>query len=74
MRHVQLDAEETAQGVDVVVHGQQHLYTNETEDNAEAVLQVSEVLGNGGQGEVEGAEAEDGEDIGGEHDEGVAAD
>ena len=55
MGHVQLHATESAQGVDVFVHCQQHLDAYEAEDDAEAVFQIAEVLGDGGQCEVKGA-------------------
>ena len=74
MGHVELDAEELGKSVNILVHGQQHLDTNEDEDDAQTVLQVLKVLGHSGQREVEGTEAEDGEDVGGKHDERVAAD
>ena len=74
MGHAEIDAHHACEGVDVLVHSQQHLHADEDEDDAQPVFQIGEILGNGGQCEIEGAEAEDGEDVGGEHDEGVAAD
>ena len=73
MGHVELQAEETGKGVDIFVHGQQHLDADEDKDDAQAVFQVLEVLGHGSQCEVEGTKAEDGEDIAGKHNERVSA-
>ena len=73
MGHVELHAEEFGKGVDIFVHGQQHLDADEDKDDAQAVLQVLEVLSYGSQCKIEGTKAEYGEDITGEHDERVAA-
>ena len=74
MGHIEFKPHKTARRVDILVHGKQHLDTNETEDDTQAVLQVAEILGNGRQCEVEGTQPEDGEDVGSENDERVAAD
>ena len=74
MGHVEFQAYKTACCVDILVHGKQHLDTHETQDDTEAVLQVAKVLGNSGQREIECPESEDGEDVRGEHNKGVAAD
>ena len=55
-------------------HLEQHLDADEAQDDAQAIVKISEVAGDGGQGEVEGTEPEDGEYVGGEHDKRVAAD
>ena len=74
MWHVDADAHHLPQGIHVFVHRQQHLDTHKAEDDAESVLQVGEILGNGGEGEIEGTQAENRENIGGKHDERIAAD
>ena len=74
MGHVELQAEEFGKGVDIFVHGQQHLDADEDKDDAQAVLQVLEVLGHGGQCKVKGTKAENSEDVAGKHNERVAAD
>ena len=48
---------------------QQELDADEDEHDAESVLQIGEILRDGGEGEVECAQAEDGEDVRGKHDE-----
>lgn len=53
---------------------EEHFDSDEGEDKAEAELEVVELVEDTSQGEVEGAEAEDGEDIGGVDDEGVPCD
>lgn len=53
---------------------EEHFDADEGENEAEAELQVVEFVEDTGEGEVEGAEAEDGEDIGGVDDEGVPGD
>ena len=73
MWHVQLDAEECGDIVDILVHGQQHLDTNKDEDDAQAVFQVLKVLSDGSQCEIQGAQAKDGEDVRRQDDERIAA-
>jgi hypothetical protein len=64
-------------GFDVDVddgHFHEHLDADEPKDDGEAVFEEVELAHHGGEGEVEGAQAEDGEDVGGEDEEGVAGD
>ena len=43
---------------------QQELDADEDEHDAESVLQIGEILRDGGEGEIECTQAEDGEDVG----------
>ena len=71
--HAEDDAEGEGGGdFDVPDDLEQHLDAHEAEDDAQAVFQIGEILGDGGKGEVEGAQAEDGEDVRREHDERIA--
>ena len=59
---------------DLVEVGDQHLHAHEREDEAEPDLEVPEESHDPGQQEEQGAEAEDGEDVGRVHDEWVLGD
>jgi hypothetical protein len=53
---------------------QQHLAADEDQDDGQAVAQQVELAGHGGEQEVHGAQAEDGEHIARQHDEGIGRD
>lgn len=48
---------------DVPAYIEQHLDTYEAEDDAKTVIEIGKVAGDGGQGEIEGAKTQDGEDV-----------
>ena len=56
------------------VADEQHLDADEAEDDAEADVQVAELALHAAEQEVQRPQAEDGEGVGGEHDERLAAD
>ena len=74
MRYVQVQAYECTQAVDILIHCQQHLETDENQYNAKSVLQILEVFSHSSQGKIQGTESEDGKDVGSEHNERIATD
>lgn len=74
MWHVEVESDHLAESIHIFIHSQQHLDTYEAEDDAEPVFQVSEVLGDCSEGEIECTQAENREDVGGKHDERITAD
>ena len=69
-----MEAHEFAKGIDILIHGQEHLQADKDENDTEAVFEIFEILGNGSKCKIEGTEAEYGEDVAREHNERVAAD
>jgi hypothetical protein len=59
---------------DLVEVDQQHLDADEHQHRGQAVLEQREAVGHVGQQEVHRAQAEDGEDVRGQHDEGIRGD
>ena len=45
MWDLQMKTNQLTEGIDILVHGQQHLYAYEDENEAEAILEVFEILG-----------------------------
>ena len=60
------------QRIDVVVHRQEHFEADEHQDDSNAVLEIFEVFREGGEGEIEGAKAENGENVARQDDERIA--
>ena len=54
--------------------GGEHFDADDEEDECEGGFEVVELVDHAGEGEVEGAEAEDGEDVAGEDEEGIGGD
>ena len=50
---------------------QQHLDPDKHQDQRQTILEQGETISHPGQQEVHGAQAHDGEDVGGQHDEGI---
>ena len=74
LRKPDIPAEAGEEAVGTVRKPQDHLYADEEENEADAVLEKREVAVDGSEGEVERAESENGEDIGGNEYEGIARD
>ena len=53
MGQVKLESGKGSEGIDILVHGKQHLDAYENEDDAEPVFEELEVLGYGSQRKVE---------------------
>ena len=72
MGHSVTDASEVEEGIDVFIHCEEHLDAHKDEYEAKAVFQVLEVFRYCCEGKIHCAESQNGEDITGEHYEGVA--
>ena len=71
--HHQYRHDEEQRGDGVYLHPlmHEHLHTDEHQQHANARLEVAELVGDGGEEEEHGAQAQDGEDVGEEHHIGV---